>query len=90
MMLRSTLFAAAALAMMAMDTTTPAFADAPCAQPPCGVRRVVVHRGHAVPRYFIVDRGPVYSGPGIFANPTIVWRRKLPVYPYVGRVWPGY
>lgn len=89
-MLRSTLFAAAALAMVGVATMSPAKADAPCGQPPCAVRRpVVVYRSYDVPRYYIVDRGPVYSGPGIYANPTVVWRERLPRYPYVGRIYPG-
>jgi hypothetical protein len=93
MMLRATLSAASAaavFAIMLVATPSQAVADAPCARPPCGVRPVVVHRAYVVPRYYIVDRGPVYVGPGIFANPTVVWRQKLPRYPYVGRVWPGF
>ena len=89
-MLRSTLFAAAVLAMVGVATMPQVRADAPCGQPPCVVRRpVVVHRHYNVPRYYIVDRGPVYGGPGIYANPTVVWHRRLPVYPYVGRIYPG-
>jgi hypothetical protein len=91
-MLRSAVFVAAALAIMAVETTSPAIADAPCAQPPCGapMRRAAIHRNYVVPRYYIVDRGPVYGGPGIFTNPTVVWHRKMPRYPYVGHVYPGY
>ncbi|WP_291854753.1 hypothetical protein [Bradyrhizobium sp.] len=37
-------------------------------------------------RIYIVDRGPVYSGPGIYTKPTIARPRRLPDYPYVGPV----
>jgi hypothetical protein len=92
MMFRYPFLVAAALVMAAAvaATTSQAIADAPCGQPPCAVRRpVVVYRSYDVPRYFIVDRGPVYRGPGIYANPTVVWRERLPRYPYVGRIYPG-
>jgi hypothetical protein len=38
-------------------------------------------------RIYIVDRGPVYSGPGIYSNPTVAQPRRQPRYPYVGRVY---
>ena len=42
-----------------------------------------------MPRIYIVDQGPVYSGPGIYTNPTLVLPRRLPRYPYVTRDYPN-
>ena len=43
-----------------------------------------------MPRIYIVDQGPVYSGPGIYTNPTVVLPRRMAHYPYVGRGYPYY
>lgn len=39
------------------------------------------------PPIYVVDHGPVYSGPGVYAKPTVARPRRLPHYPYVGRVY---
>ena len=46
---------------------------------------VVVYEPYEMPQIYIVDQGPVYSGPGIYTNPTVVVPRPLARYPYVGR-----
>ena len=90
-MFRYALFVALTIAVVA-TATPPALADAPCANPPCRVapRHVVVHRSYQLPRYYIVDLGPVYVIPGIYTYPTVVKPRPLPRYRYVGRTYPAY
>jgi hypothetical protein len=51
---------------------------------------VVVYEPYEMPRIYIVDQGPVYSGPGIYTDPTVVMPRPMPHYPYVGRDYPAY
>ena len=45
---------------------------------------MVVYTPYEMPQIYIVDQGPVYSGPGIYTNPTLVVPRRMPRYPYVG------
>jgi hypothetical protein len=93
-MIRTT--ALAALATLVTAASVPsAQAGGPCCCPaPCVVAvpapPVKVYVPYEMPRIYIVDRGPVYSGPGIFTNPTLVVPRRMPRYPYVGRDYPGH
>lgn len=80
----------AALAMLsAAASISPASAGSPCCcVTPCVVYAappVVVYEPYEMPRIYVVDQGPVYSGPGIYTNPTVVLPRRLPRYPYVSR-----
>jgi hypothetical protein len=72
----------AALAML--STSAASAADLPC----CRVAAPVVLL--EMPRIYIVDQGPVYSGPGIYTNPTVVLPWRMAHYPYVGRGYPSY
>jgi hypothetical protein len=51
---------------------------------------VVLYRPYEMPRVYIVDQGPVYSGPGIYTEPTVVVPRPMPRYPYVAHDYPAY
>ncbi|MCC6888167.1 MAG: hypothetical protein IT536_06495 [Hyphomicrobiales bacterium] len=78
--------AAVALAMGA----TPSAAQAGglcCCPAPCLAPGppVMVYEPYRMPQIYVVDQGPVYSGPGIYTNPTVVLPRPMPPYPYVGR-----
>lgn len=89
-MLRSVL-SCSAFALGIIAAATPATAGSPCCcLDPCVVPAppVVVYEPYRMPRIYIVDQGPVYSGPGIYTNPTVVLPRRLPRYPYVGRDYP--
>lgn len=78
------IFSIAALTVLSAAVASPAMsADVPIAARP----RVVVHQGFEMPRIYITDRGPVYSGPGIYTNPTVVLPRRMARYPYVGRTY---
>jgi hypothetical protein len=85
----------AAIAMAAAATfASPASAGSPCCcVAPCVVAvpapPVLVYEPFEMPRVYIVDQGPVYSGPGIYTNPTVVLPRRMPRYPYVGRDYPN-
>ncbi len=84
----------AAVAMAAAATlSSPASAGSPCCCDwPCVVAvppPVVVYEPFEMPQIYIVDLGPVYSGPGIYTNPTVVLPRRMPRYPYVGRDYPN-
>ncbi len=50
---------------------------------------VKVYEPYEMPRIYIVDQGPVYSGPGIYTNPTVVLPHRMPRYPYIGRDYPA-
>ena len=91
-MIRITALATLALMMVA---SVPAQAGGPCCCPaPCVVAvpapPVKVYVPYEMPRIYVVDQGPVYSGPGIYTNPTVVLPRRMPRYPYVGRDYPHY
>jgi len=77
---------ATAAAVSSASAGSPCCCVAPCvyAAPP-----VVVYQPYEMPRIYIVDQGPVYSGPGIYTNPTVVMPHRLPRYPYVGRDYPN-
>jgi hypothetical protein len=60
----------------------------PCAAPP--VAPVAVYQPYELPQIYVVDQGPVYSGPGIYTNPTLVLPRPMPPYPYVDSDYPAY
>jgi hypothetical protein len=88
MMIRRSLSIAALAALSAAATVSPASAGGSpcCCVAPCVIAApppVVVYEPYEMPRIYIVDRGPVYSGPGIYTNPTVVMPRRLPRYPYV-------
>jgi hypothetical protein len=59
-----------------------------CCLEPCVVAvppPVVVYKPYELPRIYVVDQGPVYSGPGIYTEPTLVLPRPMARYPYIGR-----
>ena len=92
-MIRRTLSIAALATLAAVAAVSSAKAGSPCCCfAPCVVAAppVVVYTPYEMPRIYIVDQGPVYSGPGIYTNPTVVLPRRMPRYPYVGRDYPGY
>jgi hypothetical protein len=90
MMMRRTLSIAALAALAATASAPSANAGSPCCcVAPCVVAPpVIVYTPYEMPRIYIVDQGPVYSGPGIYTNPTVVLPRRMPRYPYVGRDYP--
>src|SRR5688500_12561451 len=86
--------AIAGLAMVAALAALPANAGSParCVDP-CvvdAVAALMVYRPYVLPRVCIVDQGPVYSGPGIYTDPTVVVPRPMPRYPYVAHDYPAY
>ena len=86
-MIRRSLSLAALTVLSATASISAASAGSPCCCPaPCVVAGppVVVYTPYEMPRIYIVDHGPVYSGPGIYANPTLVVPRPMVGYPYVG------
>ena len=55
-----------------------------------GAPVLMFERGYEKP-YFIVNQGPVYSGPGIYIGPWIKpFDRRLSRYPYVTHDYPYY
>ena len=92
-MIRRTLSIAALATAAAVAAAPSANAGSPCCCPaPCVVAPppVVVYTPYEMPQIYIVDQGPVYSGPGIYTNPTVVMPWRMPRYPYVGRAYPHY
>jgi hypothetical protein len=91
-MIRRTLSIAALATLAAVASASSASAGSPCCcVDSCVVvpmRPVKVYVPYEMPRIYIVDQGPVYSGPGIYTNPTLVLPHRLPRYPYVGRDYP--
>ena len=86
-MIRRSLSIAALAVLSAAATVSSASAGSPCCCPaPCVVAGppVVVYTPYEMPRIYVVDQGPVYSGPGIYINPTVVMPHRLARYPYVG------
>ena len=82
-------------ALAVLSTTAAAVSSASAGSPCCCVAPcvyaappVVVYQPYEMPRIYIVDQGPVYSGPGIYTNPTVVMPHRLPRYPYVSRDYP--
>jgi hypothetical protein len=60
-----------------------------CCLEPCVVAvpappPVIVYKPYEMPRIYVVDQGPVYSGPGIYTEPTLVLPHRMPRYPYIG------
>jgi len=84
----------AALGLLAAAiASTPARAGSPCCcAMPCAAPAppVVVYQPYEMPQIYVVDRGPVYSGPGIYTNPTVMVPRPMSDYPYVGYDEPSY
>lgn len=92
-MIRRSLSIAALTVLSAAAAVSSASAgSACCCAAPCvyAAPPVVVYTPYEMPRIYIVDQGPVYSGPGIYTNPTVVMPRRMPRYPYVGRDYPNY
>ena len=93
-MLRRTMSLAAVAVTVIMAAAIPAGAGSPCCcAMPCVVPApapVIVYQPYEMPQIYVVDQGPVYSGPGIFTNPTVVLPRRMPKYPYVGHDYPRY
>ena len=86
-MIRRSLSIAALTVLSAAAAVSSASAGSPCCCPaPCVVAGppVVVYTPYEMPRIYVVDHGPVYSGPGIYTNPTLVLPRRMARYPYVG------
>jgi hypothetical protein len=93
MMIRRSLSIAAFAVLSAAAAVSSASAGSPCCcVTPCvyALPPIVVYEPYEMPRIYIVDQGPVYSGPGIYTNPTVVMPRRLPRYPYVSRDYPNY
>jgi len=89
-MIQRSLLVTALTLLSAAAAVSPASADGPCCCPaPCAVapRPVAVYEPFEMPRIYIVDQGPVYSGPGIYTNPTVVMPWRMARYPYVGRAY---
>jgi hypothetical protein len=86
--------AIAGLATLAAVAASPVNAGSSCCcAAPCVAYvppPVVVYRPYEMPRIYIVDQGPVYSGPGIYTEPTVVVPRPMARYPYVARDYPAY
>lgn len=79
------LWLGALAAVLVIAAPMPASAGAVCTLPcnaPAPV--IVVQRPHPVTRIFIVNQGPVYSGPGIYTAPEVLGPPRLADYPYVG------
>jgi hypothetical protein len=51
---------------------------------------MMVYRPYEIPPVYIVNQGPVYSGPGIYTRPEVVVPRPMPAYPYVAYDYPVY
>jgi len=79
---------AAAVGAASTANATACCCPVPCVAPP--VAPVVVYQPYEMPQIYIVDQGPVYSGPGIYTNPTLVLPRRMPHYPYVYGDYPAY
>ena len=62
----------------------------PCVPYAPAYGRMMVYQPYEMPQIYVVDRGPVYSGPGIYTEPTIVRPHRLPAYPYVRYDYPPY
>jgi hypothetical protein len=74
-------------AIAALSMSVPASAGSPCCcTMACAVPAPVVkvYRPYEVPRIYIVNQGPVYSGPGIYTRPLVVGAPRMAGYPYVG------
>ena len=77
-MIRRSLSIAALTVLSAVAAVSSASAGSPCCcAAPCvyAAPPVVVYQPYEMPRIYIVDQGPVYSGPGIYTNPTVVMPR---------------
>jgi hypothetical protein len=78
------------IAALAALAATPAAADY-CCECAVGCPPVVVLEQGYVPPYFIVNRGPVYSGPGINVGPWVrPFYKPIADYPYVDHDYPYY
>jgi hypothetical protein len=91
-MIRRLVSIAALATLSAAAAASSANAGGPCCcLEPCVVavpaRPVVVYVPYEMPRIYVVDHGPVYSGPGIYTEPTLVLPHRMPRYPYVGRAY---
>jgi len=79
-----------ALVALATITATPAAAGS-CCDCAVGCPPIVVQEWGYEKPYFIVNQGPVYSGPGIFIGPWIKpFHKPLAHYPYVSHDFPYY
>jgi hypothetical protein len=77
--------AIAALAAAVLAAPASAGAGSPCCcSDPCVAPAPVMHvyRPYEIPRIYIVNQGPVYSGPGIFTAPLVVGSPPMADYPY--------
>lgn len=83
-MLRRTPILAVLAIGFATAATAPASAGCCCAMPCAAPPPVMVYQPYEMPQIYVVDQGPVYSGPGIYTNPTLVLPHPMPPYPYVG------
>jgi len=93
MMLRRTISIALLSGCAAMAAASTASANCccqlPCLAPAPALAPPMVYQPYEMPQIYIVDQGPVYSGPGIYTNPTLVVPRPMH-YPYVHSDYPGY
>jgi hypothetical protein len=49
-----------------------------------------VYEPYVMPQIYIVDQGPVYSGPGIWTNPTVVVPRPMYYPQFEGYHYPAH
>ena len=78
----------AGLTALAMTAASPASAQSPCCAP--AVAPMMVYQPYELPRVYIVNQGPVYSGAGIYTRPQVVVPKPVMHYPYVGYDYPAY
>ena len=86
-MIRRLLSLAALTVLSTAAAVSSASAGSPCCCPaPCVVAGppVVVYTPYEMPRIYVVDQGPVFSGPGIYTNPTVMMPHRMARYPYIG------
>ena len=82
--------AIAALAALALAAASPVTAGSPCCcGSPCVAAPTMLYQPYELPRVYIVNQGPVYSGAGIFTRPEIVVPKPM-AYPYVQHDFPVY
>lgn len=89
-MLRRTISIALIAGAAAVAAASTANANCCCPTPCAAPAPVMVYQPYEMPQIYVVDQGPVYSGPGIYTNPTLVLPRRMPHYPYVSSDYPGY
>jgi hypothetical protein len=89
--MRTLTFVALIAAAIVFIASAQARAGSPCCcAAPCVVPapHVHVYKPYDLPQIYIVNQGPVYSGPWIYARPKVVLPRQVEDYPYVAYDYP--